>query len=75
MGCGIIQPRGANVKELLSEMKQNEGLCRLIKNGKSLFMGIRYDSVNLYYMGVLIWKNNNDRHKAETWIQSRGLEK
>lgn len=54
MGCGIIQPRGANVKELLSEMKQNEGLCRLIKNGKSLFMGIRYDSVNLYYMGVLI---------------------
>lgn len=52
MGSGNIDPRGEKVKDLLEKIKENERLYHLIKTDKDLFMGIRYDSVNLYYMGA-----------------------
>lgn len=65
MGNGNIAPRGAKVEDLLKIMKKNERLYDLIKSDKDLFMGIRYDSVNLYYMGASVGKISVARNKLK----------
>ena len=65
MGNGNIGPRGAKVESLLKEMGKNKRLCHLIKTDKDLFIGIRYDSVNLYYMGASAGKITKTSQKLK----------